>query len=345
MKLDELSRLLIDRDPDDWPASLAGLKMDDPGLAGRDAEARALLAHPAGAASRQEKKSMNKSILLSLAALVLVAVGVGIYLSRGGQSDVPAGVIQIVFGRASLALQQESRELTASQLPPAGLPFAEGSILKTGPASAAQLIFRGGIVSRIGENTQVTLTRSLVQEAGSELTEIGLEGQFSYRSGPLKGSFAVRTPTAVASVRGTEFNLSSSPALTILVVHDGQVDLEAVASANKARVMAGQRATVDAAGNILVGPVQAVDTIERAQFQRDDDVFRKYGTGPLNTELELDSEEAIKKHYGRLYTVRLLDGREYTGYPSFHGAVLQIHTTYGVIEMDRTAVLSLDELK
>jgi len=344
MKLDELSRLLIDSDPPEWPAALSALKMD-PVSADRDAEAKALLSHPAGRFG-QEKKSMKKSVLWSLAALLLVAVGVGIYFTRGGMGggEAPAGVIQIVFGKASLTEKEQARELTAGGLPESGLPFAEGGELKTGPVSAAQLIFRGGIVSRIGENTRITLTRSLVQKGAAE-TQIGLDGQFSYRSGPLQGSFAVRTPTAVASVRGTEFVLNGATALTILAVHDGQVDLEAVATGNKARVMAGQRATVDAAGNILVGPLQAGDTIERAQFQRDDEVFRKYGTGPLDTNLELDSEEAIKKHYGRLYTVRLLDGREYTGYPSFHGSVLQIHTTYGVIEMDRAAVLSLDELK
>lgn len=308
---------------------------------------------------KRKNKSKNYRIWATAASLALVTgIGLYIYLNQT-YSQTKSGLITIVFGTADLTenfsgneQKHSTRQLNPANLTKPGIVFTSGSKLQTHTGSAAQIIFSNGIKIRIGSDTKYILLPNQVAEKSPSARlksrfDSKLLGKMYFESDklPKDTEFVVHTPTAVATVQGTIYNIEATTNLTTLVVYEGQVEVVATAKENRAVIQKGQRALIDAKGNIIISDLTIGDKAWKSSYDRKDKVFKKYGTGPLNDDLELDSVGAIKKHYGRLYQVILKDGREYTGFPSLHNHLVQVHTTYGVIEIDESDVKSMNELE
>ena len=79
-------------------------------------------------------------------------------------------------------------------------------------------------------------------EAGELLTEVT----------QMKGSLQIATPTAVASVKGTEFWVIFEDGITQNMTLEGVVDLLSLVTGEREDVPAGKQGEVDVAGNIVV---------------------------------------------------------------------------------------------
>ncbi len=131
----------------------------------------------------------NRSFWIAIAFFVAAATMVG------AQTDSGLGTIEFLEGDVRVN----------GRLADFGLQVAVGDWIQTGPNAAAEIVFDRANVFRLGPNTvaQLNLGRSR-QEV--DLKFGSMSAVFDrVRTLSGRGTFDVRTPTAVAGVRGTSF--------------------------------------------------------------------------------------------------------------------------------------------
>ena len=356
MNYEELSRKLLDENVEKWPALYQNLAAKSSGPTSQaDANIKATIAKSADGTIATEKvtpvtslpkgkSKMKRTLVLSAAALFTIVAGVAVFFHlQSGQDNQPGGIIQIIKGTAKLnegklladgsyEATKESK-LSTQTIPETGFLFKVNQRLKTDSDSAAQLLFFKGARVRIGSDAEVILQQSQAVSGAdkkllSKKVNLNLEGQLYYQSERLEPEqdFSVHTPTAVASVRGTEFLLSSSKQITVLDVHEGRVEFKAKTGDASAIVTAGQRATIDGNGRLQVNKQPFKANLQLQRFNRTDPVFKKFGAGPLDEDLELTSDKEIKNYLMR-------------GQPIQHSTVLVIR--YGSTPMSMRRVTPL----
>jgi ferric-dicitrate binding protein FerR (iron transport regulator) len=136
-------------------------------------------------------------------------------------------------------------------------PLRPGERVEVGPNASARLFVAGGDAEvALSQNSSFTVTRD------------GADGSFeallSNGAGRLRAvikkhfnKFEVRTPTAVTSVRGTDFSLLASPSMTRIEVFKGIVQVRATEGTQTVEVHAGEGCEVLKDGGIQ--PVQPLD--------------------------------------------------------------------------------------
>ncbi|MDR6855691.1 FecR domain-containing protein [Variovorax guangxiensis] len=193
------------------------------------------------------------------------------HLDPGTRVRIPAVLLAAAPSFATVAyVMGEARQLAAQdrqpQLLQAGARLAEGTRIEVGADGYVRLQMSDGSLVRIPANSQVRLVGVRQQEAlhASE-TLIQLEaGRVDASAQPQRSPssrFEIRTPLAVASVRGTEFGVALQPdaAVTGEVTH-GAVDLKGLGrdagrrTARQQQLRAGEGARVSSTG--AVGPVR-----------------------------------------------------------------------------------------
>lgn len=115
----------------------------------------------------------------------------------------------------------------------AGLAVQVGDELKTGPAGRLRVVFRDDTVLNLGEDTRLTIDHQFFSpdeglfRSSMKLIQgkvRALVGEYYGRAG---AEYEVKTETAVAGVRGTEFVVSYDPAreVTKVVGIEGRVEV------------------------------------------------------------------------------------------------------------------------
>jgi|GEM_PF-3171968 len=124
--------------------------------------------------------------------------------------------------------------------------------IETGADAAVGLRFTDQTIFRIGPASLVTLDRFLFDpnaKSGAMALNLG-RGAFRFISGTMpKEGIAVRTPTALIGVRGTDFLVRVTPAgATAVTVFEGSVVIQPLGGTAQILVLPGQRASVDSGG-------------------------------------------------------------------------------------------------
>lgn len=109
----------------------------------------------------------------------------------------------------------------------AGITLGAEARLKTGPDSDADLLFEDGTAMHVDKNASLTLESAREKSDGTREFSIRLWAgrllsQVMKRERSV--SYRVRTPVAVAAVRGTEFVTDAAEDATELAVFEGQVE-------------------------------------------------------------------------------------------------------------------------
>ncbi len=130
--------------------------------------------------------------------------------------------IQFVLGTVEIA------GASGRKNPVQGDIVTAGDVITTGEKSVADLIYGTSGVIRINENSRVTVT-SIAEKTGSNTVMDMDNGKVFLTLTRLQGTgFQVKTPTAVASVRGTSFTVTSSKKGAKLAVAKGTVAVNPV---------------------------------------------------------------------------------------------------------------------
>ncbi len=171
---------------------------------------------------------MKSSKLMGLIAAVMIAFGAGEVLAQTKVADVIA-----LKCTTFVTSGGKTQALTI------GGPIYQGDQLRSTAGCGAKLRFIDGSTLAIGENTVMTV-HTYAQQGGSRMAIFEMiSGIFRAIVSPLAGDavFAVRTPTAVAAVRSTDWMLAAKADLTEVFVGEGAVAVRSLNPAITAEVM------------------------------------------------------------------------------------------------------------
>jgi hypothetical protein len=155
-------------------------------------------------------------ILPILAALGLVAAAVPPAAQPVGQAVAVVQNAQLTAGGRAGVLQQ-------------GSPVALGDVIQTDGRGVAQLLFADQTRIAVGPNSRLVVQEVLFRQQGTAQRFVvdAVAGSFRFISGDSPASsYAIRTPTATMSIRGTSFDLAVGGARgTDLVLFEGEVEM------------------------------------------------------------------------------------------------------------------------
>jgi hypothetical protein len=163
---------------------------------------------------------------------IVMAILIACFISACGKKEAPvpaAGTeeklffkIQFIIGDVKISGVSGSREAKAGE----NININESII--TGKKSAVDVIFGASGVIRINENSRVAIKSIADKNTGDTVMDMD-KGKVFITLAKLKGkSFRVKTPTAVASVRGTSFTVVSDNKGAKLSVANGTVAVNPV---------------------------------------------------------------------------------------------------------------------
>lgn len=230
----------------------------------------------------------------------------------------------------------------------------DGDIIETGDKSYVLVQTGDEIVIRFDSNTRVSFSsisdvkfRELNLDRGKVVSSVSkLKKESEYR---------IKTPTAVASVRGTEFLTEYENGKTVVAVGKGKVSVVKTATSEENPVDAGNTAIVtestDTATEVRdinrfeeleiskIQVVPVIDNLEKSGSETLDEKFRNIEekTEEIDQEIEKLIEkdswtlEKIKAKFGRIDQVTLYNGRVIRGTIISRGANVKILTTGGTV--------------
>jgi hypothetical protein len=171
-------------------------------------------------------KSTIRPALLLAAGLLVLAPG------RGQALD---GEMVYVYGEVRVHRNDVAHSAEA------GMPVGLGDVIATGPDAMAIIGLDGGAELKLRQNTSLALD-SLGEEINVTLSRGGVFSRVTKR---LRGRYEVRTLTAVAGVRGTEFFVEYGRTIDLhpdigLCVNSGSVEVEVIDSGETVLVDAGK---------------------------------------------------------------------------------------------------------
>ncbi len=195
--------------------------------------------------------------LIIILLVIVVIVGAGFFwLTTAAQAASNAAATLTVF-QPTVSVAHGGGTLSPAKT---GAVVEPGDVVKTDPKGRAAIQLPDGTLTRLAGDTQITLSSAHFAKAGNlqDATISQKLGRTLTNVQHLVGgaSFKIAGQSAVASVRGTLFEVLINPDGTMLVkLFVGQLDLD---GKNHVHLSAGQQATVDAQGNVgAAGPIQA----------------------------------------------------------------------------------------
>jgi len=236
----------------------------------------------------------------------------------------------------------------------------DGDIIDTGDKSSVIVQVGDELLVRFEANTKVIVTsikdiakREITLEKGKVLSSV---------SKLKKGNeYSVKTPTAVASVRGTEFLTDFADGKTTVAVGKGAVSV--VKTETKEEKLVDPGSSVVVAEKVEMRGINQVETLELKKLETTpvikdiekmtpDDLKNKY-QNTIKTDEEINAEieklkgmsfEDMKAKYQRIDVITMYNGRVIKGVIMSRGASLKILTPGGIVtvqakDVQRTGVM------
>ena len=204
--------------------------------------------------SEKTKRGLEISIT-AVFVLALLLVGAVLVFSGGTASAKQFATLHLLGGQ--VAVQRGSGAFASGE---DGTSLREGDTIRTGPDGRASIEYFDGSLTRIDFDTSFTLVtlETLGNEASSKVIESSqADGNSYHRVAELANAesrFETETPTATASVQGTEYALLVSQGSTTIAVVSGVVT--ARGATTSVDVPAGKMVVVGTGG--AVGPIQDI---------------------------------------------------------------------------------------
>jgi FecR-like protein len=194
--------------------------------------------------------------LLIMLVLLVVIVGGGFYwLNSSAQAAVNANATLTVFQPNVSVAHNGGAFVTGAT----GSMVQPGDGVKTDAKGRGAIQLPDGTLTRLASDTEITLTAAHFSKAG-DLHDVSITEKIGRTLTNVQhlvsgATFKVAGQAAVASVRGTKFEVYIKADGTMLVkLFEGQLDFD---GKNHVHLVAGQQATADPLGNVgNPGPIQ-----------------------------------------------------------------------------------------
>ena len=291
-------------------------------------------------------------------AAVLTMILVSVMSISCGKLKPADAVISFYSGTATL--QSGSEQPRAVKVQDV---VKDGDVIETGEKSSVIVQVGDELLVRFEANTKVVVTsitdiakRQINLEKGKVLSSV---------SKLKKGNeYFVKTPTAVASVRGTEFLTDYADGKTIVAVGKGTVSVVKSETKEEKLVDLGNSVVIDQ--KVEMRGLNQVETLELKKLETTpvvkdiekmtpEDLNKKYedtvkSDEEINKEIEKLSESAgmsfeeIKAKFQRVDVITMYNGRVIKGVIITRGAYIKILTPSGVVtvqakDVQRTGVM------
>ncbi|TGK33412.1 iron dicitrate transport regulator FecR [Leptospira gomenensis] len=288
--------------------------------------------------------SFPKTGWLAAAAALILTVGTTWFVFRTPKSgtEIAQGTplkAAVVFVKGEATVIRET-EIKLHQ----GDLLNEADVILTGAGGAVDIGLTDSSVIRVKENSRLIL-KELRENNGSQIRMNLAAGRLlNVVEKERKGSnYFVETPSAVAAVRGTSFEVSASEEESVVFVAEGAVEVTSLNSAKKVYILeASKLVTVNKDGE-----VEAIDLAKMNSTLPEYKDMRK-NLGTLDSELLSDvqnlktakTEEELSKMYDlSIEHIIMKDGRELRGVVvSQKKGKLVVQTLKGSYILDEDAV-------
>jgi len=170
-----------------------------------------------------------------------------------GKITLPLGTVQVQSAGKSDWLKAKVRH-----------PVFVKDRVQTKAKSRAEIMLTGGAKVRIGENSELELTEANVKplqkdfKANLNKGKIWVSAKAAFGE---KKNVVIRTPTAVAAIRGTKYRVSAGEEESSVLVYEGKVDVNW--AENIQETEEGQVPEGGGAPRFRLGPVQEVEAPEQ----------------------------------------------------------------------------------
>ena len=144
-----------------------------------------------------------------------------------GKISLPLGRVQVQKGGAGEFKRAMPR-----------MSIQEKDVVKTLAKSRCEITLVGGGKLRIGENSELEITEANVKPMEKNFGATLKKGDAWVAAKAAFGekkNVAVRTPTAVAAIRGTTYRAKAGNDESSVLVYDGKVDVNAASNVSEAR--------------------------------------------------------------------------------------------------------------
>jgi hypothetical protein len=195
-------------------------------------------------------------VLIVLVLLILIVGGGIFWLNSSAQAAVNVSATLTVYQPTASVARNRSSAFAAAT---SGAQVQAGDSVSTDAKGRASIQLPDGSLTRLASDTQISLDAAHFSKSGTlhdaKLTEKVGRTLTSVQHLVSGATFKVAGQAAVASVRGTKFEVYIKADGTMLVkLFDGQLDFD---GKNHVHLVAGQQATADGQGNIgPAGPIQ-----------------------------------------------------------------------------------------
>ena len=242
--------------------------------------------------------SRNRSVRFSLAGAAVVTAGLCLLSTacKKGPVDVQGAVITAVKGKLSItrpsgALEQLGSEVINTK----GAILSPGTLVVTGKDDQADLAFTSGLVVRLagGGRLMVTAARVLSDKDFAQVQLRLDDGRIFVRSPKLgrTSRLTVVTPTAIASVRGTDFLVKTDSKGTSTLVGEGSVEVTDEKVSEVKTVEPGNKAEVDPSGTVVVKPQTEAEKKELSDIGQGIQGISEQGREQMRTILQTFEEQ------------------------------------------------------
>ena len=301
--------------------------------------------------------NITKGFMRFFALPVVLSTAALFACSQGPKTGAPASFVTFFTGSATI--QRGSGPMAPVQLKDQVL---DGDIIRTGEKSSVIVQSTDGLVLRIEQKAEVAISsfnavvkREISLSKGKVLSSVAkLKKGSEYR---------VVTPTAVASVRGTEFLTEFTGKSSIIAVGKGSVSVKKTTGAVPEKVVEkGTTAVIaEQIQQVQVRTSTRVETLELSKFEKTPVVqdvekkkpeeiktlFQETGKRDERINFEIKQESGLtfnemKEAYKRIDVITLFNGRVIKGIIVSRGDIYRIITETGPVEVKAKDVQRTD---
>jgi len=364
--IEQISRSLLDESPESWPENLRPLRVPLRTVPG---EARENILSMIRSAQEEEKSarvvefpggksapsgSGKKLFRFSLAALIPLGAILGaVFLYTGSMDRTGDPRIGRLIG--SVRIIREGKTESGGQ----GGLLRSGSRIELGRNGVLTLALDGSLFLLRGPG-RFRIQRTSGSEKGEleifiQSGEIAVYSGFDASGKTSQERFVWRDEDARYRMTGTMARLERDESGASLAVLEGSFSVRFLNRKDRISVRSGEILRYAAgfgkagAGKTLprTRGMNARERFILQELKKDVQGLRRgapyRADRPLSSR-KLETTGAIRTHYGRIYRIHLED-RTYVGYPRYKGAVIRIHTTLGIIEVNRDLVRKIEETR
>lgn len=217
----------------------------------------------------------------SIAAVTMLLLFVGSHAAAGvGPAGITVGLV------TKYVLTVEKRTVTEQwKQVGTGEPLVSGDQVKTGEKSLAIIKFKDNSFLRVREKTALTVNGEITGKAFSK-TVVLEDGSFGFNVRKQQNEkFIFRSPTSVASIRGTKGKMSHGPGGDTLWVYEGLINWLSTLTNENIDVGEGYVAITNPDGSITIRKMTDEELAEAAEATNE-------ALKPSDNELNLELKDA-----------------------------------------------------